>query len=588
MLFRTLVDLAAICFLCEFAYRQHEVNLAVLKNKWVLGGIASFLFVLLYSTLLSISPHLSFWGSYFRNQGALTLLHLLIFFLLLSTALRTTTQRDSLLKTIALSATLVSLYGLFQQFGIDFVDWNTDSLLGRAFSSFGHPNYLGQFLIITLFATLYLLFTHFHDKKWRGIWIASFLLQLITLGLTMSRASLLGFMGGLALLCVLYAHHYKKKNLLKGLGVLLGLGILFLVTAQLFHFSRFDFTNPENLRSFQTRLVLWPHTLQMIQDSPLIGYGLETFKVAFTPYFSAELLQYENINELPDRAHNEGLDLLIQTGWVGTLLFYGFFFLWIRWALTQNKPLQLVLISAVFASTLANQLGFYTITHQMILLSLLAISLTEGMPTQPFRAPPRWKYGILLGFIFIPSLVTNVHTVTADYFLQQQEWEKAKNIQPHYDEYALIYAENRLFQPETVNENIPQIVETLERVNDRNPAHYQVYIFSGYLAGLQENRDNLDANFKQAQLLAPMVAEVWITWAKSLYVIGDHPTSLEKYEHYIDLLPDDWKGEDSNKKRIFFKLNPEFKGTLETMISLYEEAGKDKKASYYREILNRI
>ena len=68
----------------------------------------------LISTIFSISPKVSLWGSYQRLQGTYTALSYIVIFALMATHLRSRAQVDRLGTTIILTSLPVGLYGIIQ------------------------------------------------------------------------------------------------------------------------------------------------------------------------------------------------------------------------------------------------------------------------------------------------------------------------------------------------------------------------------------------------------------------------------------------------------------------------------------------
>jgi len=68
---------------------------------------------------------------------------------------------------------------------------------------------------------------------------------------------------------------------------------------------------------------------------PLVGYGPESMYVAYNRFYPPELAHFEKRNASPDRSHNETLDALVTTGWLGLaaylLLFSSVFYVGLRW-----------------------------------------------------------------------------------------------------------------------------------------------------------------------------------------------------------------------------------------------------------------
>ena len=78
----------------------------------------------LLSTILSIAPQISLWGSYMRLQGTYTTYsYIVIFFLMLGT-LRQREQLDRLCSTVILTSLPISLYGILQHLNLDSLPWS--------------------------------------------------------------------------------------------------------------------------------------------------------------------------------------------------------------------------------------------------------------------------------------------------------------------------------------------------------------------------------------------------------------------------------------------------------------------------------
>ena len=105
------------------------------------------------STLLSISPAVSWWGSYHRQQGAYTFSSYLIIALLTAAHLRNPSQLRRLQHTVIITSLPISLYGVFQHFGKDPLPWGQD-VTARITSSAGNPIFLAAHLIMAFFLTL--------------------------------------------------------------------------------------------------------------------------------------------------------------------------------------------------------------------------------------------------------------------------------------------------------------------------------------------------------------------------------------------------------------------------------------------------
>ena len=109
--------------------------------------------VYLLTTLTSITPRVSFFGSYQRLQGTYTTLAYIVVFFMILQGLRTRQQLDRLILTIVLTSVPIALYGLIQKYRLDPLPWGGD-VITRVSSNMGNPIFIAAYLIMPYFLTL--------------------------------------------------------------------------------------------------------------------------------------------------------------------------------------------------------------------------------------------------------------------------------------------------------------------------------------------------------------------------------------------------------------------------------------------------
>jgi len=121
----------------------------ILKRTFLDLPLVLFLISQVIATLLSIDRHTSFWGYYSRQNGGLisTLTYLILFWAFVTHMDKKKTKK-SIFYLLA-SATLVSLYGIAEHFGIDAQYWKQD-VQTRVFATLGQPNWLAAWLVALL------------------------------------------------------------------------------------------------------------------------------------------------------------------------------------------------------------------------------------------------------------------------------------------------------------------------------------------------------------------------------------------------------------------------------------------------------
>jgi tetratricopeptide (TPR) repeat protein/O-antigen ligase len=159
------------------------------------------------STVLSVAPRISLWGSYVRLQGTYTTFsYVVVFFLMLGT-MRRQDQVDRLTTVIILTSLPVSLYGILQHYGLDSLPWSGD-VVTRVASNMGNSIFVAAYLIMAVPITLAKLVESFSTllkeadgsvshALLAGCYTFVISVQAICIFFTQSRGPLLGLLGGL-------------------------------------------------------------------------------------------------------------------------------------------------------------------------------------------------------------------------------------------------------------------------------------------------------------------------------------------------------------------------------------------------------
>src|SRR3972149_10531374 len=111
--------------------------------------ILSFISIFIISTIVSINPLMSLFGTYKRFEGlTATLCYILIF---CATVNFVTTRKRLYLLVFAIvaGATISSIYGIAQHLGFDIFKWSNFEAR-RVFSTFGNPVFFSAYLVMTL------------------------------------------------------------------------------------------------------------------------------------------------------------------------------------------------------------------------------------------------------------------------------------------------------------------------------------------------------------------------------------------------------------------------------------------------------
>lgn len=306
------------------------------RLEWDAIKIASVFFILtlFIASILGRDLKASFLGNSPYFQGWIVYAYLFLFSLLISVS-------RLKLKWIALAFTLgslvVSAAAIKDWLMLTFFNAFVPTYAGRVVSTFGQPNFYSGFLLMTLpFA--YYLFRSSNDRL-RYLGLGSGSVSFTGIFISYSRTAIL-LAAVLFLLGLIW--QFKAKSRIK-LIVFVVAGATFLTTLSLSlgivekeisqPISAF---NPDLTKaSIEKRAYIWPVTLGIALQKPLVGYGLENISTAFTSYFQTNKhsLFEENLNISPvlisfkelnvDRSHNYILDILLFSGILGLLGWLG-------------------------------------------------------------------------------------------------------------------------------------------------------------------------------------------------------------------------------------------------------------------------
>jgi len=408
------------------------------KKYWCLPTI--FIVGLSLTLLSSVDPTLSFYGIFERQMGLSSYLFFFLWFVLISFNLLTeTSAKIKRLVTVAvITGTLVAIYGLLQILNIDFFVWSEPPYLTqRAFSSLGQPNFLASWLLLIIPLTGYLIYANRRFLV-KGFFVLALLIQLAGLFFTGSRGGLLAlffaFIVFLIYLLVSSSVSRNKKIFIVFAALLIGAATL--VSFNYFSPGRLNNLMAYNSGSVGARFNFYGAAVSAIKSRPLLGYGLETGNKIFIGYYQSDWGVYDNVGGAPDRAHNLILDILLNAGIFGLLLFaalYYFFFSLARANIKQGKQAALSLALALAAADYLFSLLFsFTIVvgeiYFWLFMGLLvtinyagsAIPLSEEpLSRRPFLLAA--KIGLALIFIVFAGYAINreAGAVVADYYFAE-------------------------------------------------------------------------------------------------------------------------------------------------------------------------
>ncbi len=414
-LFRAIgiVVLALFVYLASSGYPFYFKRL---KQKLTL--LPAGLLVVAYATsLVGVDFYHSFWSTFDRGDGLLTLsLVVAFFYLTLFYANKDFLKR--FIKVTALAGTLVAIHAFLQW--IEIVSGvnlpGIDITRGRLGGTLGNAAFLASYLGMTAFATLAVarLYLSNHDTR-RKIAYVSTVLQLVIIFLTATRGSMLALVF-LALICLGYLSWRgigKSKTIAQYslLGVVL-VGALFITFRA--QFTQSSIEPVRRLASISledetvsSRLFLAKNLGRAVFDHPVTGYGAEHVTTVFNREYDPSAI----LEQWFDRSHNAFLDYFLQYGLVGGLLYILIIIFGLRSArhLYKRGEKEGVYIGAIIVIyALQNLFVFDTVSTfwlLFMLIALLSATLDTSSPVYTQRKPLKQVVGVVFALTLLYFVV---------------------------------------------------------------------------------------------------------------------------------------------------------------------------------------
>jgi len=367
----TMVLVAAMMFLLFSFFLKYFRGKRVIRMEWMDISVLLFGIVFFCAGLFSASP-------------ADSLFPILVFicfmcgYFLVVNLIRSTDWVIRCYFAVLSSSVLVALYGIYQNF---FVSANTTwqdtamfgDISGRVVSTFENPNVLAEYLIMVLPVAAAGFFTAKNASQrllflFAGGSIGACLI------FTWSRGAWLGILIAMMLFLLMYS----KKFLVAGLFGIFAVPFLPFVLPQSV-LNRFLSIGNLGDTSTSYRVNIWEGTLRMMRDHFLggIGVGVEVFGEIYPRY------SLSGIESAP-HSHNLYLQIFVETGILGLILFIVFLFTFVRHNFTfYAKPLPLkprLFCAALFCGLLAvlaqGMTDYIWYNYRVYLIFWLLVGLT--------------------------------------------------------------------------------------------------------------------------------------------------------------------------------------------------------------------
>ncbi|MEX2033333.1 MAG: hypothetical protein WD889_02115, partial [Candidatus Colwellbacteria bacterium] len=288
VVFRSLVELALVFYIL-LVWRDRSY---LPKKDIVFWGFLLFAVAFSVTTLTSVQLYESFWGTLERMGGVWTFWHYFVYFVILTSVLRTEKDWFNLLKFMVFVSVLSAFYGFLQKTDISWIVGSGNRT--RIFGTIGNAALFAGYQIVNMFLAMTLYFRSQNTNRQKSFFAIAAMINFIAIMMTAVRGSILGIGIGFLVFSFLYAWTFNSARAKKALIGLVILAAIFFIFAQTMRNSDFvknsgyltrltDFS----LKTFtvQTRFWAWQAGIDGWNDSAktvLLGWGPDNFNIPFS------------------------------------------------------------------------------------------------------------------------------------------------------------------------------------------------------------------------------------------------------------------------------------------------------------------
>ncbi len=378
-LFRVLVELAFAGWIVLAASDRRYRP----RFSWTYAWYKTFVFWMLIAAIAAVNVHKAFWSNYERMDGWVTLIHLLLFMVVLGAVCSTENLWRKWWLAFVAASGLVSLYGVGQMLGWFAIHQGST----RIDATLGNAEYLAGYLLFSIAIAVWQgLQTHASEQRWlRYSLFALAALELLVLFKTGTRGTLIALVGAAGVGCVLWMLEAGKRGR-RGAAALFA--VLLLLVGGLFIARDSSFvTSHENLNRLATtfslksalgpRLAIWHMATEGIQEKPLLGWGQDGFNYVFNKYYEPSMYSQE---PWFDRAHDLFLDWAIAGGIPALLLFLATLMtaIWALYRAPIARTERILLLSAIAGYAIQGLVVFDNLFTYLPFVAILAMAHTAS------------------------------------------------------------------------------------------------------------------------------------------------------------------------------------------------------------------
>ncbi len=278
----------------------------------------AFLLAASLATVFSVNPLVSFLPTPIRGEGLLD--YFVYIPMALAAARLSRPEADEVLTVLLVAAAAIGAIGVAQYYGLDVTPWfgNNGLSFGRSWSTLSNPEFLGGYASLVL--PIGLAFALLEPgRRWLGYAGASTLVYAAMLG-SQTRSA----WGGTALALVVLLRLLPRSPQTYRRAAILGCALAAVTAVMVLTRPQVSFEgratsalNPAD-SSMQGRLFIWTHTLPLIAQRPLLGWGFTALLGRLPGVGTPEYVRvFGREPLLIDTVHNDILQVAFTTGLAG-------------------------------------------------------------------------------------------------------------------------------------------------------------------------------------------------------------------------------------------------------------------------------
>ncbi len=327
------------------------------KKSWILYSLLIFTGIAIITSIFGINPKLSFIGDLERMWAINTWAHLILFFIIVTSILKTKKEWFSFLNISLIFCSYIAIYGYLQRWGVSGI---FQTGITRIQSVLGNSAYVAGILLLSSILSFYLLIKT-KGFWWKLLFIIHILIQLPAMFMAEIRGAQIAFFFVLFIISIVFIFKLKDKKI--KFGIISFLILLAIVFGLAFNNKEADWVKNNSVLhrltsisltagTVRTRLISWEGGLKAFQERPIMGYGMENYYYAFDKYFQADYYNIAATETWFDRAHNMVMENLVAHGIFGLLAYFSIFIITLiyLYKVYKKDPSENWLFSLFFGS----------------------------------------------------------------------------------------------------------------------------------------------------------------------------------------------------------------------------------------------